>query len=147
VSHCVSYLTLCRDLFIVAELNTQLSCASTIAAYYFRSCLRLVQLFKEDLRLEHQLSCASTKAAYCFRSCLRLVQLFKQDLRLEQQLSCVSTIAAYCFRSCLRLVQLFKEDLRLEHQLSCARQVFFMEAGDLMHEFCSQAPGKNNSSF
>jgi hypothetical protein len=38
----------------------------------------------------------------------------------------------------VRLVQLFTEDLKLEQQLSCARRVFFMEAGDLMHDFCSQ---------
>jgi hypothetical protein len=52
----------------------------------------------------------------------------------------MSVISCYflVFRSCVRLVQLFKEDLKLEQQLSCARRVFFMEAGDLMHDFCSQ---------
>jgi hypothetical protein len=44
----------------------------------------------------------------------------------------------------VRLVQLFKEDLKLEQQLSCARRVFFMEAGDLMHDFCSQESVQHN---
>ena len=96
----------------------------------------LVQLFKEDLLLEHQLSTFLT-CCLVFSSCLRLVQLFKEDLLLKHQLSPFLT-CFLVFSSCLRLVQLFKEDLLLEHQLSCARRVFFMEAGDLMHEFCTQ---------
>ena len=36
------------------------------------------------------------------------------------------------------LVTLFLQDLRLEATLSRARKLFFMEAGDLMHSFCSQ---------
>ena len=41
-------------------------------------------------------------------------------------------------RACSRLLELFKTELELETTLSRARKVFFMEAGDLMHDFCSQ---------
>ena len=40
--------------------------------------------------------------------------------------------------ACSSLVHLVKEELQLEAVLSRARRVFFMEAGDLMHDFCSQ---------
>ena len=40
--------------------------------------------------------------------------------------------------ACIRLVKLFKTDLDLESALSRARKVFFLEAGDLMQEFCWQ---------
>jgi len=40
--------------------------------------------------------------------------------------------------ACSTLVTLFLQDLRLEAALARARRLFFMEAGDLMHSFCSQ---------
>ena len=40
--------------------------------------------------------------------------------------------------ACSSLVTMFMEELELETILSRARKVFFMEAGDLMHDFCSQ---------
>lgn len=52
--------------------------------------------------------------------------------------SLAPTIHSHYSRACLSLVRLFTEDLEIDHHLSCARRVFFMEAGDLLHEFCSQ---------
>ena len=40
--------------------------------------------------------------------------------------------------ACTSLVTMFMKELDLEAVLSRARKVFFMEAGDLMHDFCSQ---------
>ena len=40
--------------------------------------------------------------------------------------------------ACTSLVTMFMKELELEAVLSRARKVFFMEAGDLMHDFCSQ---------
>ena len=39
--------------------------------------------------------------------------------------------------SCNTLVELFLKELDLEGVLSRARRVFLLEAGDLMHQFCS----------
>lgn len=52
--------------------------------------------------------------------------------------SLAPTIHSHYTRACLSLVRLFTEDLEIDQHLSCARRVFFMEAGDLLHEFCSQ---------
>ena len=48
------------------------------------------------------------------------------------------TIISHYTRACSTLVTLFMSDLNLESVLSRARQVFFMEAGDLLHDFCTQ---------
>ena len=48
------------------------------------------------------------------------------------------TITSHYTRACSTLVTLFMTDLNLESILSRARSVFFMEAGDLMHDFCMQ---------
>jgi len=48
------------------------------------------------------------------------------------------TITSHYTRACSTLVTMFMEDLQLESVLSRARKVFFMEAGDLMHDFCTQ---------
>jgi len=48
------------------------------------------------------------------------------------------TITSHYTRACSTLVTLFMSDLNLESVLSRARRVFFMEAGDLMHDFCTQ---------
>lgn len=48
------------------------------------------------------------------------------------------TIDSHYLTACTRLVDLFKTDLQLDSVLSQARKVFFLEAGDLMQEFCSQ---------
>jgi len=48
------------------------------------------------------------------------------------------TITSHYTRACSTLVTMFMKDLQLETVLSRARKVFFMEAGDLLHDFCSQ---------
>jgi len=48
------------------------------------------------------------------------------------------TITSHYMRACSTLVTMFMKDLQLETVLSRARKVFFMEAGDLLHDFCSQ---------
>ena len=48
------------------------------------------------------------------------------------------TIQQHYQKACQTLVTLYMSELELEAVLSRARRVFFMEAGDLMHAFCSQ---------
>jgi gamma-tubulin complex component 5 len=48
------------------------------------------------------------------------------------------SIQAHYRRACHTLVDLFITELKLEAVLSRARSVFFLEAGDLMHQFCSE---------
>jgi len=62
--------------------------------------------------------------------------LFPIDAVLRRSLS--PTITLHYERACSALVELFMCDLELESVLSRARQIFFMEAGDLMHDFCTE---------
>ena len=52
--------------------------------------------------------------------------------------SLTSIIERHYSSACTSLVTMFMQELELEAVLSQARKVFFMEAGDLMHDFCSQ---------
>lgn len=71
-----------------------------------------------------------------------LLDPYELDILLPLESAMVRSLTPIIERqyssACTSLVTMFMQELDLEAVLSRARKVFFMEAGDLMHDFCSQ---------
>eukprot|EP00092_Neocalanus_flemingeri_P037301 GFUD01040623.1.p1 GENE.GFUD01040623.1~~GFUD01040623.1.p1 ORF type:complete len:962 (+),score=214.69 GFUD01040623.1:57-2942(+) len=100
----------------------------------------LALAFEEVFKTIQTKNVLSTPSTPTYPSLLLSDSMVDLLLPLEPLLkrSLSPTITSHYNRACSTLVSLFRSDLQLEAVLSRARRVFFMEAGDLMHDFCTQ---------
>ena len=98
--------------------------------------LAFMEVFKQVETFKHRSPTAVPQPPGLLLTNNTVDSLLPLEPLLKRSLS--PTITSHYTRACSTLVTMFMEDLQLESVLSRARKVFFMEAGDLLHDFCTQ---------